>query len=157
MPSSLYDRDLYDWAMQSARLVRERRFSELDLEHLAEELESRGKSEVRALESRLTVLLAHLLTWQFQPERRGKSWRRTLIEQRKRIARLLRDSPSLEPRLLDVVADAYDSAMRLAADETGLDESDFPPSCPYRMDQALDEGFYPDSDEGAGSTPLEWG
>jgi hypothetical protein len=143
MPSSLYDQDLYGWAMQSARLVRERRFAELDLEHLAEELESMGKSELRALESRLTVLLAHLLKWHFQPDRRSKSWRRTLIEQRKRIARLLRDSPSLEPRLIELLSDAYDSAVRLAADETGLDETDFPPSCPYPIDQVLDEGFYP--------------
>jgi hypothetical protein len=150
MPSSLYDQDLYGWAMQSARLVRERRFAELDLEHLAEELESMGKSELRALESRLAVLLAHLLKWHFQPDQRSKSWRRTLIEQRKRIVRLLRDSPSLKPRLIELLSDAYDSAVRLAADETGLDETDFPPSCPYQIDQVLDEVFYPGPAEALG-------
>jgi hypothetical protein len=146
MESSLYDQDLYAWAMHSARLLRERRLEDLDLDHLAEELEAMGKSEQRALESRLTVLLAHLLKWQFQPEKRSKSWQRTLIEQRKRIARLLRDSPSLRPRLADALADAYDSALRLAADETGIDESEFPQTCPYGFDQALDAAFYPDAD-----------
>jgi hypothetical protein len=145
MQPNLYDQDLYTWAMTSAQLLRDGRLDELDREHLAEELESMGKSELRALESRLTVLLAHLLKWQFQPERRGKSWQRTLLEQRKRIARLLRDSPSLRPRLPGVLPDAYDSALRLAAEETGLDETDFPAACPYTPEQALAEDFYPDN------------
>jgi len=145
MEPCLYEQDLYAWAMRSARLPRERRFNDLDLEHWAEELEATGKSELRALESRLTALLAHLLKWRFQPDQRSKSWQRSLIEQRKRIARLLRDSPSLKPRLADAVADAYDSALRLAGDETGMDESGFPQTCPYSLEQALDAGFYPGS------------
>ena len=145
MQSNLYDQDLYAWAMTSARLLREGRIDELDRENLAEELESMGKSELRALESRLTVLLAHLLTWQFQPDRRGKSWQRTLVEQRRRIARLLRDSPSLRPRVPMLLPDAYDSALRLAAEETGLDETDFPAVCPYHAEQVLAEDFHPEA------------
>jgi len=145
MHPNLYDQDLYTWAMTSARLLREGRLDELDRDHLAEELESMGKSELRALESRLTVVLAHLLKWQFQPERHGKSWQRTLVEQRKRISRLLRDSPSLRPRLPALLPDAYDSALRLAAEETGLDETDFPAACPYGVEQALALDFYPET------------
>jgi hypothetical protein len=143
MQSDLYDRDLYAWAMTNARLVRDGRFDALDWEHIAEELESMGKSELRALESRLAVLLAHLLKWQFHPEKRSKSSQRTLIEQRKRVARLLRDSPSLRPKLSDILADAYDSALRLAAEETGSDESEFPQSCPYDIERGLDLSYYP--------------
>lgn len=146
MQPDLYDQDLYAWAMQSARMVREGRLDELDLEHIAEELESMAKSERRALESRLTVVLARLLKWQFQPAKRSKSWQRTLVEQRKRIARLLRDSPSLGPQLPALLPDAYDSALRLAADDTGLDETDFPADCPYTAEQALDQGFFPASE-----------
>ncbi|HYN77193.1 MAG TPA: DUF29 domain-containing protein [Lamprocystis sp. (in: g-proteobacteria)] len=145
MRPSLYDQDLYTWAMQTARMVREKRFSEIDCASLAEELESMGKTELRALESRLVVLLAHLLTWEHQPVQRGKRWRRTLIEQRKRISRLLRDSPSLKPRLPEILADAYDSALRWAADETGMDEGDFPPICQYSIEQIMDAGFYPET------------
>lgn len=143
MQPSLYDEDLYAWATETARMVRERQFHALDIEHLAEELESMGKSELRALESRLVVLLAHLLKWEYQPSKRGKSWQRTLIEQRKRIARLLRDSPSIKPKLTALVPDAYDSALRFAADETGMDETDFPPQCPYTVEHALDTNYYP--------------
>ena len=138
MRESLYDQDIHRWATETARLVRERRFSEIDLIHLAEELDSMGKSERRALESRLVVLLVHLLKWDHQPEQRSKSWRRTLIEQRKQIAKLLDDSPSLKPKIPELLADAYDSALRWAADETGMDESDFPSTCPYRVEQLLD-------------------
>jgi len=143
MQPSLYEQDLYKWAMHSARLLREKRFSEIDIVHLAEELESMGKTELRALESRLVVLLVHLLKWEFQPAQRSKSWQRTLIEQRKRIARLLEDSPSLRPKLPELLADAYESALRWAADETGLDEADFPQACRYELAQVLDPGFYP--------------
>jgi len=104
-----------------------------------------GKTELRALESRLVVLLAHLLKWEYQPGHRTKSWRRTLIEQRKRIRRLLDDSPSLRPRIPELIADAYDSALRWAADETGMDEGDFPPVCGYSIEQVMDTGFYPDT------------
>ncbi len=144
MQQPLYDQDLYAWAMETARLIREGRFAEIDTVHLAEELESMGKTEQRALESRLVVLLTHLLKWEHQPEQRTKSWQRTVIEQRKRIARLLGDSPSLHPRLPETLAEAYDSAVRWAADETGLDEGDFPQTCPYSVAQVLDSGFYPE-------------
>jgi hypothetical protein len=140
MSDLLYDRDLYGWAFETARLVRERRFAEVDSIHLAEELESMGKTELRSLESRLVVVLTHLLKWQFQSAQRSKRWRRTLIEQRKRIGRLLADSPSLVPRLPDLLPDAYDSALRWAADETG---EDFPPVCPYSVAQVLAGVFYP--------------
>ena len=148
MQAYLYDQDLYGWAMQTARLVREQRFSEIDSINLAEELESMGKSELRTLESRLVVLLVHLLKWGHQPCNRSKSWRRTLIEQRKRISRLLDDSPSLRPKLPELLADAYDSALRWAADETGMDEGDFPPACRYSLQQLLDAGYYPDNEAG---------
>ncbi|UHD15745.1 DUF29 domain-containing protein [Thiocapsa bogorovii] len=143
MSQTLYDQDLYDWSMQTARLLREGRYAEIDALHLAEEVESMGKSERRALEHRLVVLLVHLLKWEHQPEQRSKSWQRTLIEQRKQVAKLLDDSPSLKPRLLDLLVDAYDSAVRWAADETGMDESDFPQDCPYGGEQVLDPSFFP--------------
>lgn len=146
MPAARYERDLYAWSMETATLVREGRFAEIDAASLAEEIESMGKSELRALESRLVVLLTHLLKWQFQPEQRGKSWERTLIEQRKRIARLLADSPSLAPKLPDLIPDAYDSALRWAAEETGMDESDFPQECPFPCADILEPSFYPNDD-----------
>jgi hypothetical protein len=143
MSQTLYDRDLFDWSMQTARLLREGRYAEIDRLHLAEEVESMGKSERRAPEHRLVGLLVHLLKREYQPEQRSESWQPTLIEQRKQVVKLLDDSPSLKPRLTDRLVDAYDSAVRWAADEAGMDESDFPQDCPYDVEQVLDPSFFP--------------
>src|SRR5712692_8509170 len=93
---SLYEEDFVVWSMHNAELLRAGRLQEADIEHIAEELEDMGKSQRRALESRLTVLLLHLLKWQFQPERRSSSWRATIVAQRIAIIKILREAPSLE-------------------------------------------------------------
>jgi len=72
--SSLYDRDIIAWANEQTRLLREGRLDQLDIEHIAEEIEDVGKSEQRELASRMAVLIAHLIKWRYQPERRGGSW-----------------------------------------------------------------------------------
>ncbi|WP_077728523.1 MULTISPECIES: DUF29 domain-containing protein [Methylocaldum] len=140
----LYARDFYAWTQQSARLIREGRFGELDLEHLAEEIESMGASERRELINRLGLLLAHLLKWHYQPLYRGKSWELTIKEQRRRLKRLLTDNPSLKPYAETVLSDAFGDAVLMAAKETGLDESSFPQSCPYSLEQALSSEFLPE-------------
>jgi len=93
--SSLYDRDIIAWAHEQARLLREGRLDRLDIEHIAEEIEDVGKSEQWELASRMSVLLAHLLKWQYQPDRCGSSWQRTIRDQRNAIVRRLRSTPSL--------------------------------------------------------------
>lgn len=82
--------------MHDAQLLREGRLAEIDCEYVAEELEDMGAAKERELESRLGVLMAHLLKWIFQPERRGNSWIATIKEQRQRVVRLLRKNPSLK-------------------------------------------------------------
>jgi len=74
MTTHVYETDIVAWANEQAQLVRAGRFELLDLEHIAEEIEDVGKSEQRELASRMTILLAHLLKWQFQPEQQGRSW-----------------------------------------------------------------------------------
>ncbi|MGX2039098.1 DUF29 domain-containing protein [Methylocaldum sp. MU1018] len=140
----LYARDFYAWTQQSARLMRERRFDELDLEHIAEEIESMGASERRELINRLGLLLAHLLKWHYQPLYRGKSWELAIKEQRRRLKRLLNDNPSLKSHAETVLSDAFGDAVLMAAKEIGLDESSFPQSCPYSLGQALSPEFLPE-------------
>lgn len=106
-------------------------------------LSDRGSSLWRALDSRLTVLLAHLLKWQYQPERQGKSWRLTIEEQRYQIDRLLRKNPSLKPALEETLSETYPSAVRSAAKETDLEVDEFPAKCPWLIEQVLDSEFYP--------------
>jgi hypothetical protein len=142
--TELYEQDFYAWTLKNAGLLREGRLGEVDLEHLAEELESMGRSEKRELIHRLAVLLAHLLKWQVQANRRGRSWQLTLKEQRRQAGRVLRDNPSLKPLLAEIVTDAHEDAILRAAQETGLEESAFPAACPFTLEQILDESFLPD-------------
>lgn len=84
-----YETDVVAWANEQARFIRAGQFDLLDLEHIAEEIEDVGKSEQRELASRIAVLLAHLLKWQYQPDRRGASWRATIRTQRNLIEKRL--------------------------------------------------------------------
>jgi hypothetical protein len=148
-----YDQDYYLWFADQARLLRTGMWHQIDAEHLAEELEDMGKREKRSLRSRTVVLLAHLLKYAHQPERRSPSWIGTIREQRKQLDELLRDSPSLRPSLAEALDDYYLSAKLLAAGETGLPEADFPASCPFSLPQLLDETFWPDASP-TGRQPL---
>lgn len=135
--SQLYEADTVAWAEVNANLLRQHRFDELDIQHLIEELEDMGKSERRALESHLVVLLMHLLKWQHQPGMRTTSWKLSIANARQSIGDTLQDSPSLTPKFADpeFVERAYSKARRLAAIETGLDLSIFPEHCHYMTDQ----------------------
>ena len=142
--SALYDQDFYAWANEQAALLRSGQLSAADIEHIAEEIESMGKTEKRELISRLKVLLMHLLKWQFQPVVRSVSWQLTIKEQRREAARHLADNPSLKGRLSETMADAYGDAIIAAARETSLPEDVFPTECPWSFEQIMDVGFWPE-------------
>jgi hypothetical protein len=112
---STYDSDFYAWANTQAALLRSGRIDQADIEHIAEEIESMGKSELRELENRLARLFTHLLKWQFQPNRRSRSWTLTIKEQRRRLHRHLAQNPSLKATLEQAVLDAYGDAILEAA------------------------------------------
>jgi hypothetical protein len=140
---SLYDQDFYAWANEQAALLRAGKLSAADIENIAEEIESMGRTEKRELVSRLTVLLAHLLKWQYQPDRRGKSWRGTIRNQRLDVSDHLADNPSLKAQLSDTIAAAYERARNAAAAETDIDEVNFPAGCPWTFAQFMDAEFWP--------------
>jgi hypothetical protein len=143
---TIYEQDFQAWTLENAALLRQGKLADIDVLHIAEELEGMGASERRELQSRLQVLVCHLLKYQYQPERRGKSWLLTIGHQRDAIDRLLKQSPSLRP-LLDNAeerGDIYAKAVRDAVIETELDRHLFPSICPYATDQLLDGDFLPD-------------
>jgi Domain of unknown function DUF29 len=144
MSNTLYDQDFFAWANEQARLLRAGRLSEADIEHIAEEIESMGRSEKRELVNRLSVLLMHLLKWRFQPSAHGTSWRLTIEEQRDRLADHLLDNPSLKATLDASIASGYKLAVLGAARETGLDRAVFPAACPWSFEQVKDPGFWPE-------------
>ena len=143
MSANLYERDFYAWANEQATLLRAGNLSAADIAHIAEEIESMGRTEKRELVSRLAVLLTHLLKWQFQSERRGMSWRATIRNQRRDLADHLVDNPSLKARLPEALSGAYERAIDAAAGETNLDPGIFPAACPWSFERIMDSEFWP--------------
>lgn len=141
-----YEHDFYGWTQEQSALLRAGRLHELDIKNLIEEIAAMGRSEKRSLESRLSVLLVHLLKWQYQAQRRGKSWNFTISEQRRKIRKLLLENPGLTPELQAIIADAYEDAFYQASYETGITASVFPKLCPWAYSQIIDDSFYPESD-----------
>lgn len=141
--SKLYEGDVVAWALEQASLLRSGRLECIDMLNIAEEIEAVAKSEQRELASRFAVLLCHLLQWQYQPARRSQSWQRTMRGQRAAIASLLARMPSLQALLDDEewLAHAFNDAVRLASEQTGLDE--FPDTCPWTVQQFLNPDFLP--------------
>ena len=139
----LYEADFYAWTQAQAKLLRDRTWELLDVEQLAEEIESLGKQQRQELRQRLGVLLGHLLKWEFQPDKRSKSWLITIREQRREILDLLQDSPSLQPYLPEAMQKAYLAGIDLVVRETPLEDADLPIECPYSIEQVLDSSFFP--------------
>ena len=136
-PRASYAKDVYSWALEQADLIERHKFDQLDIEHIAEELRSVGRSEYRALESALTIVLLHLLKWDHQPDRRSRSWALSIAVHRVQVEDELRDSPGLKPRLGEALASAYRKARLRAAQETGLPLDTLPSDCPYEFRTAM--------------------
>lgn len=143
----LYEKDFYAWTQAQAALLQAEEFAELDLPNLIEEIEAMGRRDRRELTSRLTVLIMHLLKWQYQPTPHGRpqprSWLNTISTQRRELDLVLRDSPSLRRELPDHIEYAWPRARVDASRETGLDLKSFPIACPYTQAEILDDAFLP--------------
>lgn len=136
----LYIRDETAWLEIMARLIAERRFGELDYEHLHEFLTDMARRDRREVLSRLKKLLLHLLKWEHQPDHRSNSWVKTIEDQRQELRDLL-ESGTLRNHAQDVLAKAYERAVKLASIETGLSESTFPQACPLTLEDILERDY----------------
>jgi hypothetical protein len=140
-----YEKDVVAWANEQAALLRAGKLASIDIEHIAEEIEDVGRTEIRELVSRMAVLLTHLLKWRFQPERRSRSWSATIRTQRMEVKYLLQDAPSMRRRFDDDEWSerVWSKARSQAEAETGIDFDSFPEVCPWPMSSVLEEGFLP--------------
>ncbi|MEB3358428.1 MAG: DUF29 domain-containing protein [Synechococcales bacterium] len=138
-----YEADFYDWAREQAMLLRSQQWHRLDLPNLIEEIEALGNQQRQELRNRLSVLMGHLLKWEYQPQRRSRSWLATIRVQRRDTLRLLKDNLSLKPYLKEALFEAYANARDLAMGATDLPSQTFPPDCRYSLAEILDECFYP--------------
>ena len=141
---SLHETDFYAWTQQQAALLQAQQWSQLDLLNLIEEIDALGKQQRQELRNHLSVLIGHLLKWQYQPQRRSRSWLATIRIQRLDIFELLEENSSLKPYLEAGLQKAYQRGVELAIQETELSDRTFPPECLYSLAEVLDDRFYPD-------------
>ena len=142
MNSTTHETDFYAWTNEQVQLLKTGQLNQIDWQNIAEEIEDMGRSEKRQLESRLEILIMHLLKWQFQPNLRSRSWQLTIKEQRLRLEKILQKNPSLQPNLTEAIEDVYPLATLSAERETGL--SLFPEICPYTLTEILSLEFLPE-------------
>ena len=143
----LYRTDFYIWARDQAEALRAGRLDELDLEHLAEEVEGLATAIESAVRSRTRTILEHLLKLQFSPATEPrKSWRATIRVQRRDLADDL--TPTLRQKLTHSLDDLYARVRKDLAetmDDYGEGEAAkaLPAKCPYRLEDVLGD-WWPD-------------
>ncbi len=140
---SLYETDFYAWTQEQVSLLHDQQWSQIDRENLIEEIASLGKQQRQELRNRLSILIGHLLKWQYQSQYRSRSWLATLRIQRLDTSELLEENPSLQPYLEAALDKAYLKGIELAVRETDLPRRTFPSECPYSLVDILNQDFYP--------------
>lgn len=140
--TALYETDLHAWTVAQAASLRNLRPAGIDVDHVAEEIESLGNQQRQEIEHRLDQLLMHLLKAQYQPVKWKGGWQATIKVQRIAIQKLLVKSPSLKRYPAEVLHEEYAIARLLAVAETGLDEDTFPTACPFTIDEVMDDQFF---------------
>ena len=136
---SAYEKDYFAWTKFQAALLREGKLSELDMYHLAEEIEDLGSSKYSKLESYLSRLFCHLLKIEHQPKKHTRSWDLTIEDSRYQISKILRKNPSLKHYLDEAIEEAYKDAIIWASDETNIDMKEFPTECPWKKEEFIKE------------------
>lgn len=139
-----YEEDFYGWALSNVSLLKKGKYQEADMEHIIEELEEMGISNENQLINRFSILIAHLLKWQFQPDFRGRSWSGTIKEQRNKIERLLRKNPSLKSKISEALEEGFSDSKNVIEKETPIDLKLIPEECPYTFEQIINDEFYPE-------------
>lgn len=145
----LHERDFYQWVQQQTEALRDRRYADLDVERLTEEIESLGNRERREAKSRMRTVLACLLKLAYHPsvverQQRRHSWQVVAGSARDALEEILNESPSLRPVISAALEEVYKRAVKEVARLSAAPASVFPQTCPFTMAQVLDEDFWPE-------------
>jgi hypothetical protein len=138
----LYEIDDYLWIQETINLLKEKKFNELDLDNLIEELDDLGRERKNQVESLLRQIIIHLLLlqyWEAENARNGYHWKAEITEFRFQLNRIL--TKNFYNYLSEEFALIYQNSLKYAQRKTNLDI--FPNQCPYTLDQLLDEDWFP--------------
>jgi hypothetical protein len=141
MQTNLYESDFYAWTNEQAKLLELRKLDRLDFENLIEEITSLGKQQQQELRNRLGLIIGHLLKWQYQPEKRTRSWQVTIQLQRQEVQDLLEDNPSLKSYLDKALSQSFRLGLAQVLSETPIKKQVLPDLCPYNLAELLDPNF----------------
>jgi hypothetical protein len=144
-PALLYERDFAAWLDLQVAALRERRFADLDLDNLVEEVESIRRAEARSVEHHARVVVAQLL--QLAHSTLGdprRSWKSTANSHRDELESRLTPTlrQELEARLEKVYARGREIAATVLETE-GTDRAWLPRTCPYTLADILREDWFP--------------
>ena len=148
MTAQTYETDFLDWTQEQSALLRARHWEELDLEHLAEEIEDMGREQKLALQSLLRQILLHLLKLEISPARSPRAkWTEEIIEFRDQAQSRIDATPSLKHHAPELFAKAWQQARRAAQKSFELydEQVQVPADCPYSIEQVLDPDYFPGS------------
>jgi hypothetical protein len=141
----LYEEDFPVWAERQAALLRARRFDQLDLDNLIEEVEDLSRREREAVESLLETVVEHLLKLMLSSSvRPRRQWLNTVDRQRAKLRRKL--TASLRSHLASKLPDLYQDLRRPVARALAQDQvilGAVPLACPFTLDQILDPDWFP--------------
>jgi hypothetical protein len=143
-PRNLYQADFHAWTQTQAQAIGEGRWPEVDALNVADEIKSLGTRVEREIIDRLEVLISYLLKWRHLAEYRGLAWKENIDRQRRELAELFAESPSLRRKNEGFAAKSYEGARRRLKYETYFFTTDFPPSCPFTADQIFDTEYFPE-------------
>ncbi|MFP4692854.1 MAG: DUF29 domain-containing protein [Halothece sp.] len=138
----LYERDDYLWVKQTIQMLKEKKFNELDLENLIEELEDLGREKKNKVESLLRQIIIHLLLleyWSQEYQYNAAHWRAEITEFRFQINGIL--TKTLQSYLASKIELIYQNSVKYTQRKTNLNI--FPEKCPYTLEQLLDEDWFP--------------
>ncbi|MBR8828934.1 MAG: DUF29 domain-containing protein [Gomphosphaeria aponina SAG 52.96 = DSM 107014] len=137
----LYEIDDHLWLLATIELLKEKKFNQLDLENLIEELVSLGKRDQVIVESLLEQIIRHLLLlqyWQVEYERNAHHWQIEIKSFRKQVKKML--TTNLRNHLLKQLASIYGDALEYVQGKTQF-QVDFPEECPYTLEQLLEQNY----------------
>lgn len=140
---SLYEIDFHQWLEETIQLLQTNHFNELDLENLIEELEALGRSDKNAVESLLEQVIRHLLLLEYWTKESAYNkfhWQAEITGFRTQLKRKL--TSNLRNHLQKQLSSLYQDALAYVRQKTSL-EVDFPPECPYTIEELLDINWFP--------------